>query len=205
MIRRRALVISQVPRPRPKLFQPGRTIDGIGKIHEPRQHTRHISINQHRRLSKRKGPQRSHRVSTDPRQLQQLIGIRWKHPGMLFKYCFCRVAQHPHASIISQSFPRLEQGHIACFGQGIHIRKCLQKSRVITLAQHRRDLRLLQHHFRHQHRIRIACPPPRVIPRLLAKPLHQSIPETRAIIQGTRATRRLDHARFSFTRPSTSS
>src|SRR5437667_12788236 len=69
----------------------------------------------------------------------------------------------PGAGIIAQAIPRVPHRLRPRARERLEIGKALEKPRIVL--RHAADLRLLQHHFRDEHAVRIARLAPRQVPR----------------------------------------
>jgi len=152
-------------------------VDLAAVVHQPRQHPRHIAVDQWRRSVERERHHGSGGVSPHAGQGEDFRQGVGKHAVMTLDHHPRRLLEVPGPVVVPQPLPQRQHPRFRSGRQRIHIGKGLHPPDIVPPLQHHGQRRLLQHHLGYQHRIRIRRPPPWIVPALLAKPAAQRLPE----------------------------
>ena len=165
------------------------------------EHPLHVGVQNRAAFTETERRNRRRRGRTDSWQGGQLGTAAWKLASMDTAHLLGAAQQVACTAVIPQAGPQGQHLVLMRLRQRPHIRKSLQKTRVI--AQHRHHLRLLQHHFRQPDPVRIPCLlPGQIVAAMAALPLHQTAKKYRADPIGNlcrtriRTTLRTGHSRF---------
>ena len=144
----------------------------LAKAQQPGQHALHIGIKNRHPLAKAEGSDRCCGRRPDARQRHQGSAAARKCAPVQIPHLLRAGMQIACAAVVAQAAPQGHHFFLRRIGQGAHIRKCLQKTRVVI--QHREHLGLLQHHFRQPDAVRIPLLlPGQAMATMLALPCHQ--------------------------------
>ena len=130
---------------------------------KPRHHPLHIPVHHHRRLIKRNRRNRRSRIRPDPRQSPQRRQISRELSPMPRHHRPRASHQVPRPGVVAKPRPFRHHRRILGLRQRLDIRP--KRGEPQEIAFHRRHRRLLQHHFRQPHPIRIGPNAPRHSPR----------------------------------------
>ena len=163
--RDRLAVVGRRQQPRrmlPEQALAGRRGQVLAEAQHARQHALHVAVEDGHALAEAEGRDGRGGGTADAGQGRQ-FGGRLRKAAAEARHHLLRAAVHvARAAVVAESAPQAEDFVLGAFGQRPHVGKAFQEAREI--AEHGRDLRLLQHHLRQPHAVGIA----RVLPRQLA-------------------------------------
>ena len=122
------------------------------------------------------------RVSTDPRQAEEIIQTIWNLSIELTNDSFCRMMKVAGAGVVPESLPYLQNPRKVCFGQDLNRWKGFQESLVV--GYDRIDLSLLKHDLRDPDAKGVPVPSPGEISPLFPEPLKEPVLDVAYIRRG---------------------
>ncbi|MCY1205632.1 hypothetical protein D9M72_171850 [compost metagenome] len=127
-----------------------------------RQHALHVAVEDGHALAETEGRNRGRRRTTDAGQGHEFGGGVRKGAAEARDHLLRAAVHVARAAVVAQAAPQAEHLVLGAGGQRRHVGEALEKAREV--AQHGRDLGLLEHHLREPDAVRIA----RVLPRQFA-------------------------------------
>ena len=143
---------------------------GVAIIKQSRKHARHIAIDDGLRLVEREAGDGSGGVGADAGQGFDFLGIVGENAAEFVRDDEREFLQIFCAAIVAEPLPCLQHLRLAGGGERLEIGEALHPSRVVAALEHGGDLRLLEHDFGDENRIRIGGAAPRVVASVCPKP-----------------------------------
>jgi ribonuclease HIII len=159
----------------PDLLATGGRIDPGTNIEQAREQAGHVGFYHWQGLMESKGGDCVRRVTPDAGQLPDGGDVIGKNAALPAVQDFCGGVEISRALVIAQALPTAK--HIVFRGARQRNEIGETAKPLVVIRNYRGDLRLLQHEFGHQNRVRIAGLAPGEIAAMLAKPAQKRTSE----------------------------
>jgi hypothetical protein len=170
---------------RPHGFVAPRALHVVVDAEEPREHTRHVPVDEGRGLPEGDARDRARRVRTDAGHGEPLVPEAGEHGEP--RHVARAGVEEPRTPVVAEPAPGREHGALVGLGERVHRGKALEEARVVR--DDRVDPRLLEHDLTDPNSVRISSTSPGEAALLPRVPGEEGGAEVRFALRGIRRVR----------------